>query len=423
MFLNGKYQKALESVSGILNSGASTDEVVSEVFKELQAIFKNEGAYIFFINPNGMNLKYKFGEKTPNQSSFQNMEITSAISQMIVDKKSFIEQNCENIFKNSSSQNHSYVVSPLCIRNSVFGVLILEKCSGEQFVKEDIKIADAFSSVISYVIKDAELSDVFRMQVNILQENISERAKAQKIIEEQNRQILETSKIKDDFLANVSHELRTPLTAIIGFSDALMAEIFGKLNEKQAEYVREINSGAVHLLGLLNGILDMSKIESKQMSLNYMNFDVKSSLEEVVNVVRTLAEKKNISIKKDYPSESVQVCADFKKFQQIVYNLLSNAIKYNNKNGEIRISFSFDDTNLRVAIQDNGVGIAKENHEKIFEKFQQVENIYTKTESSTGLGLTITKEFVEMHGGRIWLESKLDEGATFIFEIPLKQAV
>ena len=314
-------------------------------------------------------------------------------------------------------------MSPLRIRNSVFGVLILEKCSGEHFVQDDIKIADAFSSVISYVIKDAELSDVFRMQVNILQENISERAKAQKIIEEQNRQILETSKIKDDFLANVSHELRTPLTAIIGFSDALMAEIFGKLNEKQAEYVREINSGAVHLLGLLNGILDMSKIESKQMSLNYMNFDVKSSLEEVLNVVRTLAEKKNISIKKDYPNESIQVCADFKKFQQIVYNLLSNAIKYNNKNGEINISFSFDDTNLRVAVQDSGVGIAKENHEKIFEKFQQVENIYTKTESSTGLGLTITKEFVEMHGGRIWLESKLDEGATFIFEIPLKQAV
>lgn len=103
--------------------------------------------------------------------------------------------------------------------------------------------------------------------------------------------------------------------------------------------------------------------------------------------------------------------------------MLSNAIKYNNKGGIIKISFSFDEKMLRVSVQDNGIGISEEDFEKIFEKFQQIENIYTKTESSTGLGLTITKEFVEMHGGKIWLESKLDEGSTFIFEIPLKQVL
>lgn len=427
MFLNNKYQKALDGVASVLNSGAETDVVVPEIFKEIQAIFKNEAAYIFFLNPNGMSLKYFFGAEDADKNLLQNLELTPDISRMIVDKKSFVEQKAESIFskffKPSSSMQKSYLVSPLRIRNSVFGILVIEKYGAEQFLQEDIRIADAFSSVVSYIIKDAELSDVFKMQVKILQENISERAKAQKIIEEQNRQILETSKIKDDFLANVSHELRTPLTAIIGFSDALMAEIFGKMNEKQAEYVREINSGAVHLLGLLNGILDMSKIESKQMPLNYMNFDVKSSIDEVLNVVKTLAEKKDISINRTYPEESVQICADFKKFQQIVYNLLSNAIKYNNRGGKINISFSFDDKALRVSVQDNGIGIAEKDFEKIFEKFQQVENIYTKTESSTGLGLTITKEFVEMQGGKIWLESKLDEGSTFIFEIPLNQAV
>ena len=427
MFLNNKYQKALDGVASVLNSGAETDVVVPEIFKEIQAIFKNEAAYIFFLNPNGMSLKYHFGAEDADKNLLQNLELTPDISRMIVDKKSFVGQKAESIFskffKHSPVEQKSYLVSPLRIRNSVFGILVLEKHGAEQFLQEDIRIADAFSSVVSYIIKDAELSDVFKMQVKILQENISERAKAQKIIEEQNRQILETSKIKDDFLANVSHELRTPLTAIIGFSDALMAEIFGKMNEKQAEYVREINSGAVHLLGLLNGILDMSKIESKQMPLNYMNFDVKSSIDEVLNVVKTLAEKKDISIKRTYPEESVQICADFKKFQQIVYNLLSNAIKYNNRGGKINISFSFDDKALRVSVQDNGIGIAEKDFEKIFEKFQQVENIYTKTESSTGLGLTITKEFVEMQGGKIWLESKLDEGSTFIFEIPLNQAV
>lgn len=427
MFLNNKYQRALDGVVSVLNLGSESDKVISEIFEEIRSIFKNEAAYIFFLNPNGMSLKYHFGEKDVDKNLFQNIELSARISRMISEKKSFIEQEADSIFskffKHSPVEQKSYLVSPLRIRNSVFGILVLEKYGSEQFVQEDIRIADAFSSVVAYIIKDAELSDVFKMQVKILQENISERAKAQKIIEEQNRQILETSKIKDDFLANVSHELRTPLTAIIGFSDALMAEIFGKLNEKQAEYVKEINSGAVHLLGLLNGILDMSKIESKQMSLNCMNFDVKSSIDEVLNVVRTLAEKKNISIERSYPQSSVQICADFKKFQQIVYNLLSNAIKYNNKGGIIKISFSFDEKMLRVSVQDNGIGISEEDFEKIFEKFQQIENIYTKTESSTGLGLTITKEFVEMHGGKIWLESKLNEGSTFIFEIPLKQVL
>lgn len=425
MFQNNKSQKALDALSQILNLPSESKETIPRIFEEISTIFENDKAYILFLTPTGMSLKYSYGiSQTQSQAFKKTIDLTPRLEQMMNDKKSFIITTGETnllslIFNFKASNEKTFLISPLKIRNSVFGILAIEKNGLNSFCSDDLKIADSFAAVISYVIKDSELSDVFKMQLKILQENIAEKVRAYKIIEEQNKKILESGKIKDEFLANISHELRTPLSAIIGFSDALREQIFGPLNPKQNEYVREINSGAVHLLGLLNGILDMSKIESNQMPLSCMNFEVQRAIDEVINVVKTLAEKKNISISKRYPKEPVKIYADFKKFQQIIYNLLSNAIKYNNKDGKIEISFEAENKKLKVCVKDSGIGIDKKYHGKIFAKFQQVENIYTKSESSTGLGLTITKEFVEMHNGKIWLESKLNEGSSFIFEIPM----
>jgi signal transduction histidine kinase len=197
-------------------------------------------------------------------------------------------------------------------------------------------------------------------------------------------------------------------------------ELFGDLNDKQQEYVNDINASGIHLNGIINEILDMSKIEANQMTLNKSTVNIANTIDEVINILRSLSSKKNITFKKVYDDAETLIEADFKKLQQILYNLLSNAIKYTNPYGEIETGFKILKDKVRFFVKDNGIGIEEKYHGKIFAKFQQIENIYTKTESSTGLGLTITKEFVEMHGGKIWLESKVNEGTNFIFEIPKK---
>ena len=191
------------------------------------------------------------------------------------------------------------------------------------------------------------------------------------------------------------------------------------LTEKQEEYVTDINVSGIHLLGMINEILEISKIESKAIKLSLSRFNIQTSLNEVVNIVRPLANKKSIKLEKD-TKEMCEVDADYQKIQQILYNLLSNAIKFTMENGEIHIGYTFDKKYITIYVKDNGVGIDMKYKGKIFGKFVQLNNVYTKKESSTGLGLTITKELVELHGGKIWFESIVGEGSTFFVKIPLR---
>ncbi len=418
-----KFQKTLSLVSKILNKYEDAENTLDMVFKYINEIFENEKAYIFFISPNGLYLKSEVGCDEEESFHLQKVKamgllIRGFIKKQVTEIENATELASEIGIKNA--KNSSFIVSPLKIKDALFGILLIEKSGKNKFSKEDLELMDAFAAVAAYVIKDSELSDVFKIQLKILQENIVEKTQAYVVIKEKNKQIVEANKIKDDFLANISHELRTPLNAIINSSDALKMEIFGELNDKQQEYINDINASGVHLNGIINEILDMSKIEANQMTLNKSTINIANTIDEVINILRSLSSKKNITFKKVYDDIEAMIDADFKKMQQILYNLLSNAIKYTNPEGEIETGFEIFEGKVRFFIKDNGIGIEEKYHGKIFAKFQQVENIYTKTESSTGLGLTITKEFVEMHGGKIWLESKVNEGTTFIFEIPTK---
>lgn len=416
-----KFQKALGLISKILNKYENADDTLDLIFKYIHEIFSNEKSYIFFISPSGLYLKAESGCSETESFNLQKVKEMGLLTRKFIKNQETVIDNAKEIAAEigiETSLSSSFVASPLKIKDALFGVLLLQKDSVEPFSVDDKEIVEAFSSVAAYIIKDAELSDVFKLQLKILQENIIEKTEAYVVITEKNKQILEANKVKDEFLANVSHELRTPLHAIINSSDALKMEVFGSLNEKQLEYVNDINASAIHLSGIINEILDMSKLEANQMSLNKSSFDVELAVDEVLNITRSLADKKNITFKKDYYHSKILINADFKKLQQILYNLLSNAIKYTNPNGEIEIGFTKDKDKVRFFVKDNGIGIEEKYHGKIFAKFQQIENVYTKKESSTGLGLTITKEFVEMHGGKIWLESKVNEGTTFIFELP-----
>ncbi|KXS42249.1 MAG: signal transduction histidine kinase [Methanolobus sp. T82-4] len=224
---------------------------------------------------------------------------------------------------------------------------------------------------------------------------------------------------KSEFLANMSHEIRTPLNSIIGFSDLLLEEIFGSLNEKQTRHVRNISSSGKHLLELINQILDIAKVESGQMKLNRETFRVADTLEEVKTVLYPLASKKNIKLTFTSDDGATEINADKLKLKQIIFNLASNAIKFTPENGRVDIGMMISDGMLTVMVADTGIGIKKSEQDDIFEPFKQAGQMSNKEYQGTGLGLSIVREFVELHKGRIWVESDPGIGSTFIFEIPV----
>jgi len=253
-----------------------------------------------------------------------------------------------------------------------------------------------------------------------MQDVVLEKKEAYEIINKQHKKLQELDKAKNLFLANISHELRTPLNAIIGFSQALDSKIFGELNDKQAEYIKDIQISSLHLLGMINEILDISKLEAQAMKFTPVELNAHQTIQEVVNILEPLYKNKNINLTFNSEYEGL-IKADYQKFQRILYNLLSNAIKFTNNSGKIEIFSKKENNDYILIIKDNGIGIEKKNHNKIFKKFVHLNNVYMKNQSSTGLGLTITKELVKLHKGKINLISELNKGTTF--EITFKNLI
>jgi signal transduction histidine kinase len=225
------------------------------------------------------------------------------------------------------------------------------------------------------------------------------------------------SKHKSEFLANMSHELRTPLNAIIGFSQVLRDEMIGSVNEKQAEYLDDIISSGNHLLSLINDVLDLSKVEAGQVELQMHPFSLREALERGVVMVRERATEEGVRVAFAADPEVDVVDGDERRIKQVIFNLLSNAVKFTPAGGEIDVSTTRVNGEVRVSVADTGPGIAPEDRERIFEEFQQSETGVGLHEG-TGLGLALSKRFVELHGGRIWLESEPGHGSTFTFALP-----
>jgi len=236
------------------------------------------------------------------------------------------------------------------------------------------------------------------------------------------------NRAKSDFLANMSHELRTPLNAIIGFAEVLQDQYFGQLNEKQKKYVDNINTSGRHLLGLINDILDLSKVEAGKMELEPENLSLKKDLlEPSLTLLQEKALKHNIRMSLDVePQADINISADPKKLKQIMFNLLSNAVKFTPDGGSVEVSAKREAGGqgagdfIEISVRDSGIGIKPADISKLFQTFSQIESAYTKTVEGTGLGLALTKKLVELHGGKIWAESEFGKGSKFIFIIPIK---
>lgn len=361
-----EYEKSIELINEFFNIEQS-ENFSNEIFQTLQKIINFDSGYIFYTNPT--RLEYSYNPQTNDINKIQG----------------------------------NYLVEDLKIKNTVFGKIIITR---DNFSDNDKKVFKTCASIIANITKDKEISKIIKMQIQALQDGYEK-------IQKSNKKILESEKIKTNFISHISHELRTPLNSIIGFSDLLENEFIGTLNTKQKEYINDIKISSLNLLGMINEILDMSKIEAGGMKLTLREFEISQVIDDVINIIKPLLIKKHHKLETNI--NNLKIKADYQKIQQILFNLLSNAIKYTPESGTIKINTYQKDNIIIIEIEDNGIGIDKKNHKKIFKKFEQIGETQG---NSTGLGLSITKELIKLHKGKIYLHSKLGKGAKFIIYLP-----
>ena len=267
----------------------------------------------------------------------------------------------------------------------------------------------------SFTAKEFTLLKTFADQAVIAIQN----ARLVRQLEDKSEQLETASRHKTEFPANMSHELRTPLNAIIGFSEVLVEQMFGELNAKQMEYLQDIHSSGQHLLTLINDVLDLSKIEAGRMELELSSFDVAEVVETALNLVRERAARQGLTLALDIDPAIGTWVADARKVKQVLLNLLSNAIKFTPAGGRVSVHLRcMGERQLEIAVADTGSGIAPQDQEQIFEEFHQASGSYLRKSEGTGLGLSLARRFVELHGGRLGLHSAPGQGSTFTFTLP-----
>jgi signal transduction histidine kinase len=287
---------------------------------------------------------------------------------------------------------------PLLREERILGSLVVSRNSVGEFSTEIVDLLQTFAAQSTLAIQNARL---FRE------------------IEQKGHELEIASQHKSQFLANMSHELRTPLNAILGYTELIVDQIYGKVPEKIRDVLERVQKSGRHLLGLINDVLDLSKIEAGQLTLSLSDYSFQDAVQSVVSSVESLAKEKGLQLTVEVTPKLPVGRADERRIVQVLLNLVGNAIKFTDA-GEVAVRVSAVEGAFQVSVSDTGPGIPEGQYERIFEEFQQVDGSSTRAKGGTGLGLAIAKKIIELHGGRIWVESTIGKGSTFTFNVPVR---
>jgi len=355
-------------------------------------------------------------KKLPSSNNITGRLILSGMPVVIEDTAKY-PQLADSLIREEGLQSIAAV--PLRSSGHIIGTLIIASRNLHSFNSGEIHLLNTIGEGLGPALKNAELYEVLRGKNRQLDEQNQELRSRQRKLVEKSREVEVASRLKSEFLANMSHELRTPLNVVIGFSELLLDQVPGPVNKKQRECLADILSSGRHLLGLIDQVLDLSKIESGRTELKLAEVALPEVIESLKNTMLPILKPKrqilDIRIEEGLPA----VSADKAKLRQVFFNLLSNSSRFTPEGGRIEIKAVSNGTHCQVSVSDNGIGIKKEDQERIFEPFCQLDNTPARGSNGTGLGLVVVKQIVEKHGGRVWVESEYGKGSRFSFTLPL----
>ena len=399
--------RALGEVSQAVNSTLDLEQVLSTIVTNATQLANTEAGAIYVFDELSQEFRlratYGMSEQMIDALRNQHAVLSDAIGEatergeptQIADLRDEPPSLVNDIILREGYRARLLV--PLLRSDEIFGALVVRRREPGVFPKNTVDLLRTFATQSVLAIQNARL---------FLE------------IEEKGRQLAEASKHKSQFLANMSHELRTPMNAILGYTELILDGIYGEPSEKMTGVLMRVQANGKHLLGLINDVLDLSKIEAGQLTLSLGEYSIKDMVYNVFGVVESLAKNKKLALDVDVPPQLPSAHGDERRLTQVLLNLVGNALKFTD-NGGVTIRTVADLDSFTVSVTDTGPGIAPADQAKIFEEFQQADSSTTKEKGGTGLGLAIAKQIVEMHGGRLWVESELGKGSTFQFMLPI----